>query len=144
MRVLLDTIVLVSHLLTSERAGAIATIFDALGNGEFVLLVPLPLLDELDRVVTQKPSLARYIQPEQLAALRGILLDIGEVVPPISGVLPIVSRDRKDDYLLAYAVVGEADYVVTGDEDLLVLKRLDKLQILSPPAFAALLRDKES
>lgn len=144
MRVLLDTNVLVSHLLTPERAGAIATIFDALGNGEFVLLVPAALLDELDRVVTQKPRLAKYIQPKQLAALRTILLDIGEVVPIISDILPAISRDRKDDYLLAYAVVGEADYVVTGDEDLLVLKQLDKLQIISPPAFAALLCDKES
>jgi uncharacterized protein len=71
-----------------------------------------------------------------------VLLAVGEVIQPIEQSIPAVTRDRKDDYLLAYAVVGAADYLVTGDEDLLVLKHVGRLRIVSPPAFAGILRDR--
>jgi predicted nucleic acid-binding protein len=50
-----------------------------------------------------------------------------------------VGRDVKDDYLLAYAVVGDADYLVTGDEDLLVVGKIGSVNITSPSAFLELL-----
>ena len=140
MRVLLDTNVLVSYLLTPAQTGAIAVIIDSLQTGAFTLLIPDELLEELDRVVTHRPHLAGRIRPEQLARLRAILLSLGEVIPRIEQPLPAVTRDRKDDFLLAYAAVGAADFLVTGDDDLLVLQRVGSLQIISPPAFAVLLR----
>lgn len=142
MRVVLDTNILVSYLLTPAHSGSIAAIIDALTRGDFTLLLPLELLDELERVVARKPTLAQRIRPEQLARLRDVLLVLGEVIPPIEQPIPAVTRDRKDDYLLAYAAVGPADYLVTGDEDLLVLKQVGRLRIVSPPAFAAMLRDR--
>ena len=66
---------------------------------------------------------------------------IAELIPPISSggssktVLPVVTRDAKDDYLLAYALVGQADYLVTGDEDLLVLQEIEGLKIVNPTQF---------
>lgn len=141
MRVLLDTNVLVSYLLTPAHTGAIAVIIDSLQTGAFTMLIPDELLEELDRVVTHKPHLAGRIRPEQFARLRAILLSLGEVIPRIEQRLPAVTRDRKDDFLLAYAVVGAADFLVTGDDDLLVLQRVGSLQIISPPAFAVLLRN---
>jgi uncharacterized protein len=141
MRVLLDTNILVSHLLTPTHSGSIAAIMDSLARGDFMLLLPLELLDELEQVVARKPSLAQRIRPEQLARLREGLLAVGDVIPPIEQHIPAVTRDRKDDYLLAYAVVGAADYLVTGDEDLLVLKQVGRLRIVSPPAFVDILRD---
>jgi uncharacterized protein len=142
MRVLLDTNILVSHLLTPTHSGSIAAIMDSLARGDFMLLLPLELLDELEQVVARKPSLAQRIRPEQLARLREGLLAVGDVIPPIEQHIPAVTRDRKDDYLLAYAVVGAADYLVTGDEDLLVLKQVGRLRIVSPPEFADILRDR--
>lgn len=50
--------------------------------------------------------------------------------------IPAVIRDRDDDYLLAHALVGEADYLVTGDDDLTPLGRVGKLKIVSPSDFA--------
>lgn len=140
MRVLLDTNVLVSYLLTPVGAGSITLIIDALIQGEFTLLLPVELLDELDRVVAGKPRLARRIRPDQSARLRDFLLAVAEVIPIIEQDIPAVTRDRKDDYLLAYAVVGAADFLVTGDDDLLVLKKAGSLRIVSPPAFAEVLR----
>lgn len=72
--------------------------------------------------------------------MRDILLAVAEMIPSIEQGIPAVSRDRKDDYLLAYAVVGAADFLETGDDDLLVLKKVGNLRIVSPPAFAEMLR----
>lgn len=139
MRVLLDTNVLVSYLLTPAAGGSIETIMEALIQGAFTLIVPPDLLEELERVATRKPRLAKRIRLDQLARLRALLIAIGELVPAIEETIPAITRDRKDDYLLAYAFVSEADYLVTGDDDLLILDKLGALVILSPPAFAELL-----
>jgi predicted nucleic acid-binding protein len=57
----------------------------------------------------------------------------------IEQTFPAVASDIKDDYLVAYAVVGEDDYLVTGDSDLLVLGEITGFKIVSTGAFAALL-----
>jgi hypothetical protein len=54
-----------------------------------------------------------------------------------------VTRDPKDDYLIAYALVGAADYRVTGDRDLLVLGQVDDVKIVTPRAFATLLEGRK-
>ena len=46
-----------------------------------------------------------------------------------------VCRDSKDDYVLAVAKASNADLLITGDEDLLVLKRYAKAEIVTPAAF---------
>jgi predicted nucleic acid-binding protein len=56
---------------------------------------------------------------------------------------PDYSRDPKDDYLVAYGVVNEADYVITGDADLLVLGHIGRLQIVNPSDFVSLLKEYE-
>ncbi len=50
------------------------------------------------------------------------------------------SRDPKDDYLVAYGIVNEAEYLITGDQDLLVLDRVGELQELTPAAFLEVAR----
>ena len=44
-----------------------------------------------------------------------------EIAPRIEAPIPAVTRDPEDDYLIAYALVGRADYLVSGDKDLLVM-----------------------
>ena len=63
-----------------------------------------------------------------------------EQMPPIGAKIPAVSRDPKDDYLPTYALVAKADYLVTGDKDLLVLKQVGQVKILSPKDFVARLQ----
>jgi predicted nucleic acid-binding protein len=46
---------------------------------------------------------------------------------------------HKDNPILACAVEGGADYIVSGDRDLLVLERFQSIPIVSPAAFAGLL-----
>ncbi len=56
--------------------------------------------------------------------------------------LPVPVRDPKDEHILASGLGGNADYLITGDEDLLVLrydKRLGTLRIVTVTEFLPLL-----
>ena len=60
--------------------------------------------------------------------------------------LPVHVRDPKDAKILALALGGNADYLVTGDDDLLVLNgdpRLGKLQIVTVHTFLTVLQSSE-
>jgi putative PIN family toxin of toxin-antitoxin system len=50
-----------------------------------------------------------------------------------------ICRDVDDDMVLATALAGKADVIVTGDDDLLVLKEFRGIKILSPRQFLQLL-----
>jgi predicted nucleic acid-binding protein len=52
-----------------------------------------------------------------------------------------ICRDSDDDLILACAGDAVADYVVTGDEDLLVLKNYEDISILNPREFEKLFPD---
>ncbi len=135
MRVLLDANIFISYLLNPGHEGAIRTIMQAAIRGEFTLLLPEALLDEFVAKIPTKPYLAERITAAELRSLVELLKAVGEMIPIIKEEIPAVTRDPKDDYLLAYAVVGEADYLVTGDVDLLVLKQAGDVKIVSPRCF---------
>ena len=143
MRVLLDTNIFISHLLGPHRAGTIRELFEALGAGRFTLLLPEKLLEELLTTVRRKPALTQRIAPALLEEFLSLLQSLGELVPAVSEPIPRVTRDPKDDYLLAYALLGAADFLVTGDADLLVLNaQIGNLQIITAQQFvSAVLRD---
>ncbi len=61
-------------------------------------------------------------------------LRLAAVQVEISGILK-ACRDPDDDKLLEIAVIGKADCIVTGDQDLLVLDPFQNVRILNPGAF---------
>lgn len=139
MRVLFDANVLISYLLFPKNPGTITTIFNALEQRRFDLLLPEMLLKELLVTIAQKPKLTTRITRSELKAFQKLLIDMSEPIPWIDEPFPTLCRDPNDDYLLAYAVVGEANYLVTGDDGLLTLKQVGNVQIIAPAAFARLL-----
>jgi uncharacterized protein len=139
MHVLLDANLIISYLLTPGQSGTLPTLFQALFAGKFTVLWPEALLDEIVVTISRKPNLAKRIPVEQLQEAVALLQAVGEPVKRITLPIPQVSRDPKDDYLLAYAVVGQADYLVTGDKDLLALKQIEGVTILTPADFVKLL-----
>jgi uncharacterized protein len=135
-RVLIDTNVLISYLLRPDASGTVQAILRAFLEDHFTLLVPGALLQELLVTVRGKRRLAKRIPPQDLANFIAVLEEFGEGVGEISEPIPKVTRDPKDDYLLAYALVGEADYLITGDKDLLALQgQVAGLDILTPAQF---------
>lgn len=140
MRVLIDTNVFISYLLSPHSAGVIQGIFRAWAEGRFTLLLPELLLDEIMVTVTGKPHLREKISSEELKEFLDIIGTLGEVISKVAEPIPKVTRDPKDDYLLAYALVGAADYLITSDEDLLALnQQIQEMTILSPREFSAML-----
>ena len=142
MRVLLDTNILISFLLAPDRGGPVHQVVRAGLRGTVVLLLPQELLGELSRKIPEKRYLADRIRPEELQEFIRLISELGELLPPIEMAIPAVTRDPKDDYLLAYALIGEADYLVTGDEDLLVLEQVGDLRIVSSRSFVDILESE--
>lgn len=140
MRAILDTNILVTYLLTGEQDSAVARVVRAGLLGEYTLLLPAELLEELARKAREKRYLVQRIAPEDVVELAAILARVAETIPKITDEIPAVTRDPKDDYLLAYALVGEAGYLVTGDRDLLILKQVGDTRIITALEFWDLIR----
>jgi putative PIN family toxin of toxin-antitoxin system len=104
-------------------------------GAEYCLLVSESLFRELNRV-TNKPYLARQIERTDYDILISQLRTIAELVDVHSVVE--VCRYPKDNFLLALAKDGNADYLITGDDDLLVLKTFGKTKIVKLSEFEAL------
>ena len=140
MRVFIDTNVLISFLLSQRESGSIRTIFRAFLANRFTLLLPQWLIGGLMETVRTKPRLSKRISAEQLNQFGTLLTLLAEQIEEIEPPIPAVSRDPDDDYVLAYALIGAADYLVTGDKDLLVLSgQIPSLEILTPAQFANIL-----
>lgn len=135
MRLLLDANILISYLLHAGADSPVTRLVESCVLGKTTLLLPEALLEELTASVANKPYLKARIQSDEFASLATILHRIGETIPRIENPIPAVTRDPKDDYLLAYAVVGEADYLITGDNDLLVLQQAVGVTICTPRDF---------
>jgi putative PIN family toxin of toxin-antitoxin system len=144
MRVLLDANIFISYLLHPERDGPITQIIHGAIQSRFTLLLPKKLLTEFSARIGSKAYLGQRITPEEMTQLRMLLESVGEVIPEITRPIPPVTRDPKDDYLLAYAAVGRADYLVNGDEDLLVLERVAGVTICRPGWFVKILKSQRS
>ncbi|TET50455.1 MAG: putative toxin-antitoxin system toxin component, PIN family [Actinomycetota bacterium] len=52
-------------------------------------------------------------------------------------------RDVDDDNILALARDNQADYIITGDKDLLILKKFDLIPIIDPRKFWSIIKKKE-
>ncbi|MBU1088600.1 putative toxin-antitoxin system toxin component, PIN family [Patescibacteria group bacterium] len=135
MRVLLDTNILISYLLDFSGKSRISKIVDKGVLGEYVILLPEELINEFTNKVLSKKYLKNKIKKEEPEEFVRILIEAGEIIPTIKEEIPVVTRDPKDDYLLACALVGEADFLVSGDKDLLVLKKVGGVRMVDVKGF---------
>ena len=136
MRLVVDTNILISALLV--EASLSAHLIVLWRQGRFDLLTSAEQLDELMRV-TRYPRIRERLAPALAGRLINELRDIAVVLKN----LPTVSvcQDPYDDYLLAMAVAGAADFLVTGDKrDLLGLKLHEGTKIVTVRDFLILHR----
>lgn len=137
MRAVVDVTVLISGALSAK--GSSAEILRAGRDGEFELVVSELLLAELGRTLTY-PKLRRQIPPEKAVAYLSWVRDHGTVAEDPTWSPSVRSRDPDDDYLIALAIDRRA-YLVTGDQDLLILAR--DFPIMTPKQFLAELRQQQ-
>lgn len=113
MRVVLDTNQLVAALI---RLPELATLLMAWEAARFVPIASPALIEEYHHVLAY-PEIADMVYPELRRAFQSHLLaDIEILMPPET---PRLCRDPDDDKIIAVAIYGLADYVVTVDQDLL-------------------------
>ena len=124
MRVVLDTNTIISGLFWD---GTPWQVYRAALTGEYTLLASDALINELDEVLHRPkfiPALAEIGRtPESLVASHS---EIVALVHP-ADIAPDTIRDPKDTMILACAVGGKADYIVSGDKDLLVLDEYQRI-----------------
>ena len=137
VRAVLDTNVLVSGLLTGH--GPPRRLVDAWLDGRYVLVTSLYQVEELNHVLAY-PRIANRLRltDADVDLLLAALLSQGEVVAGVLQ-LPGVTRDPKDDPLVACAVEGGAAYLVSGDADLLDLDEYEGCQVVTPGRFVEIL-----
>ena len=127
VRAVIDTNVLLSGLLWPGKPHAL---IEQIRAGALTLVISPALLAELAEVINRpkfKPVLARSnTNPERMLAEVRLL---AEVVDPPPLPEP-VSRDPDDDAVLALAAATRPDFVITGDDDLLVLGTYAGIPIL--------------
>lgn len=132
-RAAVDTNVLVSGLIGEHSPPA--QVVDAWLDGRFALVTSLYQVEEVNRVLSYPRIASRiHLEESELELILAALLVEAQVVPGRLR-LPGVTRDPKDDALVASAVEGGADYIVSGDQDLLVLDVYEGIQVVTPRQF---------
>ncbi|MGO8947585.1 MAG: putative toxin-antitoxin system toxin component, PIN family [Ktedonobacterales bacterium] len=129
VRAVFDTNVLISAFLVPTSTSRRAVDF-ALDHGK--LLISLPLLRELYGVL-QYPKFDQYASPAQRIQFVNLLTTVGTLTT-ITVQLQ-VARDPKDNFVLELAVSGGASVIISGDSDLLTVRRYDSIPIRTPAQF---------
>jgi len=143
LKVVIDTNILISSTITSK--GKPNQVIKAWEKGLFLLVISDQILEELRDVAKRERLRNKYrLFPERIHVLaENLKIGVEKIVPLSEQRLSISSRDAKDNILLACSFGGEADYLVTGDRDLLDLSgnpKLGSLKIVSPKEFLETLK----
>ncbi len=131
MRVVLDTGVLIAALITSDTPPDL--VYQAWRKKRFELVTSEWQLAEFRRV-SRHPKLRRFLRPSEAGNLVNGLRQRALVIKRLPEVE--LSTDPNDNPLLATALAGKADFVVTGDKrGLLALKKVERTRILTARQF---------
>lgn len=126
MKVVLDTNVIVSAVTTR---GLCADVFRAV-LAEHELVTCPKILQEVRRTLQSKFAVPESLIAEYLELIQDAAFLVG------AGEMPEIRIKDKDDIeIIAAAIAGKAEALVTGDREEQELNRVKKLQILSPRAF---------
>jgi putative PIN family toxin of toxin-antitoxin system len=142
-RIVADTNLFVSGAIAP--LGQPRRLLTAWTAGRFVLLLSAEQRAELTDVFARPRLRARFrMTPGQVAALFAGLAAAPQVTPSPAVLLTV--RDAEDEHILAAAMGGTAEYLVTGDDDLLVLRddpRLGPLKVVTVAEFLAILDERD-
>ena len=137
LKVVLDTNVLVSALFFK---GELSKLLFPLKQNAFILLFSEETLNEFIKVLHYPKFSLTKDEIEYL--LQFEILPYSKIVEVTFKFDKEICPDKDDQKFLELAVSAKADYIITGDKDLLDLKEFNKIKILSPKEFLSLLKEK--
>jgi len=99
-------------------------------EGEFTLVSSAEQVVELERVLAY-PRIRKRIAPHEAEIIASELRNLSDQVTPVSGIE--ASADSDDNVILATAIAGEVDLIVSGDEPgMLALESIEGIPIVRP------------
>jgi len=128
VKVIFDTNVWISFLIGKR----LAKITQYISDGSITIITTEQLLTEI-KIVTNREKLKKYFPEESVKELVELLETIAitvEIKPT-----HFINRDTKDNFLLDLIDYSKADYLVTGDKDLLAHNPFKSAKILTPAEF---------
>jgi putative PIN family toxin of toxin-antitoxin system len=135
IKIILDTNVLLSALLSP--VGPPAQLLEAWERKKFIVVACEALIAEL-RDVTSRPFFQARLRVSTVELLAAGLRDLSEFCADLPQ--EVVAPDAKDSFLLALAEAAHADFLVTGDKELLALKHHGSTRIITPVAILQILK----
>lgn len=136
VRVIIDTNLWISFII-SKRFDALDPIIQ---SKKVRLLFSIELIEEIKATIS-KPKLKKFFDADSLEEMLLSFKSLIDLVPVKSKVH--VCRDPNDDFLLALSKDGKANYLVTGDKDLLSLAQFGKTNIISFNRFIEIMNEKQ-
>lgn len=129
LRLVLDTNILISSLLSKHSTPFFVVNY---AFKHHILLGSQETLGEVEKVVFRK-KFDKYLSNEERYIFLAKFMAEAEMVEIIERFN--VCRDTKDNCFLDLAINGRADFLITGDEDLLVLNPFQDTEIISADSF---------
>jgi len=128
MRIILDTNLWISYLISSRHIKLDALI----ASDNFTILYSPELIKEF-LTVAERPKFEKYFSADDISDLIEQINSVGELIEIQSDIQ--LCRDEKDNFLLNLATDGKADFLITGDKDLLEIGEIDSTKILTYREF---------
>lgn len=137
MNVVLDTNVIVSGLLWKSRT---KVLFDLVDERKIKLCLTFKILNEVERVLNYH-HIRKQLNSIGLTAaeILGYLLQVSKIYPDIEIKADIV--DQSDKIFLGVVFASNAEYLITGDKHLLILKSFQGTKIIKPRKFLEIIRE---
>ncbi len=127
-RIIVDTNLWISYLITKGFKRLDKLIY----NDKARLIFSQELIDEFIEV-SKRDKFKKHFSNNDVKRLLELFDAYGDIIKVISNIS--ACRDIKDNFLLSLSIDSKADYLITGDYDLLSLKNIGKTRIMSISEF---------
>lgn len=139
IRAVIDTNVLISGLFGIKDSPS-AQILSAIRTQRIILVTSPVIVGEIEEVMNRERIVKHTkMTKDERTDFLDKLIERSDVTAG-KQLLQLVGRDIKDDKFLACAFEAKADYIITGDKDLLVLKEYEGIKIVTPREFLKVLK----
>jgi putative PIN family toxin of toxin-antitoxin system len=134
VKAVFDTNVLIAAFLTE---GLCSCLMIRARKKAFGLVLCDDIVGEFEGILRKEIK----ITPSDVSEILAIVSEAASEIIHDLSTIPNICRDLNDNMIIACAVDAHADYIVTGDEDLLILKKYKDIVIINPRNYEALFAD---